>query len=77
MSNLIEVPEERRQGFVFALPFSANPDLPRPWAFWADYHKALGQELAKRMREYPGPATDDDTPPEGGTPVEMPMAVAA
>lgn len=75
MSNLVEVPEEKRQPFAFAMP-GASPihTLHTTWQEWADYHKALGQELAKRMWEYPGPSTEDDAPPEGGTPVLMRMA---
>lgn len=62
-TNMVPVPEEQRKGFAFNGEF-------REWAAWAKEHKALGQELALRMREYGGPATQDEPPP-GGTPVAM------
>lgn len=64
MSNLVYEPDpKKRPGFTFN-------NVCRTWEEWAEVHKELGQELAKRMRVYPGPAESDD-PPEGGTPVLM------
>lgn len=71
---MVPVPEADRKGFAFRNPHPKNESSPRlSWAEWAAYHKALGQELAKRMREYGGPAEQDEPPP-GGTPVAMRMA---
>lgn len=72
-SNLVAVPEEKRKGFEFGV-IGTPTKTWLPWAVWATYHAALGQELAKRMREYPGPSTDDDGGDIGGTPVMMRMA---
>lgn len=73
-TNLVPVPPERRKGFKFQLPLSQDgvdvPPVYATWADWAAVHARLGQELAKRMREYGGPAKQDDPPP-GGTPVLM------
>lgn len=74
MSNLVEVPEEKRQGFAFGSLDDPEREIRGEWAEWAVFHRRLGQELAKRMREYPGPTTEDDIPPPGGTPVLMRMA---
>lgn len=63
---MVPVPPADRKGFAFG-------GTQMTWAQWAEYHKALGQELAKRMREYGGPAEQDEPPP-GGTPVAMRMA---
>lgn len=71
---MVPVPEEDRKGFKFRNPHPKNESAPRlSWAEWAQYHHDLGQELAKRMREYGGPAEQDEPPP-GGTPVAMRMA---
>jgi len=73
-TNMVPVSEAERKGFKFRNPHPHNGAVPRlSWAQWAEYHKALGQELAKRMREYGGPAEQDEPPP-GGTPVAMRMA---
>lgn len=71
MSNMVPVDEKDRKGFSFHGPheFTA-PKYHLSWAEWAKYHHDLGQELAKRMREYGGPAEQDE-PPTGGTPVLM------
>lgn len=69
-TNMVPVPEKDRKGFKFSLPRYGYQAITMTWAEWAEYHKALGQELAKRMREYGGPAEQDDPPP-GGTPVAM------
>lgn len=70
---MVPVPEADRKGFSFPLPGFKDSACKASWAEWAQYHKALGQELAKRMREYGGPAEQDEPPP-GGTPVLMRMA---
>lgn len=69
MSNMVPVPEDKRQGFKFP---SAGPEpvVYMTWQAWVDYATALNQEIAKRMREYGGPAEQDE-PPTGGTPVLM------
>ncbi len=73
MSNLVlEQDPAKRPGFRFVLPGS-RADMAASWVDWAAYHAVLGQELAKRMRVYPGPA-DQEEPPPGGTPVAMRMA---
>lgn len=74
-TNMVPVPEGDRKGFTFDLPGRETHvgACHQSWQKWADYHKALGQELAKRMREYGGPAEQDEPPP-GGTPVAMRMA---
>lgn len=41
---------------------------------WGAFHRDLGQELARRLRVYPGPSTDPDGGDIGGTPVMMRMA---
>lgn len=80
-SNLVFEPDpEKRAGFEFALPatFGGAPLLhSATWPQWAAFHAALGQELAKRMRVYPGPATDPDGGDIGGTPAAMPARMAA
>lgn len=69
MSNLVfEHDPAKRTGFSF------NGSTVHSWEAWAALHKELGQELAKRMRVYPGPSTDDDGGDIGGTPVMMRMA---
>lgn len=75
--NREAVPEEMRKGFRFKNS-SDKFDLvvDKTWAAWADYHRELGQALALRMREYGGPA-EQETPPEGGTPVMAQIAEAA
>ena len=74
-TNMVPVPEAERKGFEFRSPdpYIVDDLVTMTWAQWAEYHKALGQELAKRMREYGGPAEQDEPPP-GGTPVAMRMA---
>ena len=77
-TNMVPVPEAERKGFKFPPPiddrfFLGDELVEKSWAQGAEYHKALGQELAKRMREYGGPAEQDEPPP-GGTPVAMRMA---
>lgn len=69
-TNMVEVPEDERKAFGFEF-LGVHATLS--WEKWAEVHKALGQELAKRMREYGGPAEQDEPPP-GGTPVLMRMA---
>jgi hypothetical protein len=70
---MVPVLEEDRKGFRHHSPFDRSEHDFMSWKEWAEYHKALGQELAKRMREYGGPAEQDEPPP-GGTPVAMRMA---
>lgn len=70
-TNRVPIPEAERPSFVFTLPDGTRASAA--YAYWAEYHAALGQELAKRMREYGGPAEQDEPPP-GGTPVAMRMA---
>lgn len=71
-TNMVPVPEADRKGFTFDLPGRETTvgGCTLTWADWAKYHERLGQELAKRMREYGGPAEQDEPPP-GGTPVLM------
>lgn len=66
-SNLVDVPPEKRKGFMFDGTW-------RSWDRWAFEHALLGQALARGMREYPGPTTDDDGGDIGGTPVLMRVA---
>jgi len=44
------IPEAERPDFVFTLPGSDDEQLA-PYVVWEQYHKALGQELAKRIRK--------------------------
>lgn len=74
VSNLTEIPEAERTPFGFEIPGTLATTTTLSWKMWAAYHQRLGQELAKRMRGYAGPSTEDDVPPEGGTPVLMRMA---
>lgn len=68
MSNLVfEHDPAKRPDFVYA-------GKSGTWAEWGAFHRDLGQELAKRLRVYPGPATDPDGGDIGGTPVLMRMA---
>lgn len=75
-TNTVPVAEGDRKGFAFRAPFNLA-GMPvttnATWQEWAEYHKELGQELAKRMREHGGPAEQDEPPP-GGTPVLMRQA---
>lgn len=77
-SNLVFEPDpEKRPGFDFRLP-GTDREYSAPWAYWADVHRRLGQELAKRMRVYPGPSTDPDGGDIGGTPAAAePIRLAA
>lgn len=80
-SNRVPVTESERKAFAFPLPgYPAFNDVilteEQSWKDWAEYHRALGHELALRMREYGGPA-DQEEPPPGGTPVATSMRRAA
>lgn len=72
-TNMVPVPEADRKGFEYHSPFDHGERDFMSWGEWAEYHKDLGLMLAKRMREYGGPAEQDEPPP-GGTPVAMRMA---
>lgn len=48
-------------------------DEKKSWQDWNAYAKELTQALAKRLRGYSGPSTEDDTP-TGGTPILMRQA---
>lgn len=80
MSNLVfEKDPAKRPGFTLDLPGRETVvgGSTLTWAAWADYHQRIGQELAKRMRVYPGPSTDPDGGDTGGTPAAMPTRMAA
>lgn len=72
-ANRVPVPRDQRKGFSFEVPSGGAERALLSYAEWEKYHYDLGQELAKRMREYGGPAEQDEPPP-GGTPVLMRMA---
>jgi len=77
-TNTVPVPLDQRKGFWFAHPYKESScgeaaDLHMSWGDWVKYAHALNLEIAKRMREYGGPAEQDEPPP-GGTPVLMRMA---
>ena len=74
-TNTVPVHEAARQAFKFSPPVT-DAGGAMTWAMWAAYHEALGHELARRMREYGGPAIQDEPPP-GGTPVAASMRMAA
>jgi hypothetical protein len=69
MSNMVPVPEDQRKGFTFSHPLLGSFG-EKSWQDWATIAYALEQQLARRMREYGGPAEQDEPPP-GGTPVLM------
>lgn len=77
---VLEKDPAKRAGFGFELPFKLG-GMPiavnATWQEWADFHRELGQELAKRMRVYPGPSTEPDGGDIGGTPAAMPARMAA
>lgn len=65
MSNLVfEKDPAKRPAFTY-------DGVTATWADWAEAHRVLGQELAKRMRVYPGPSTTPDGGDIGGTPAAM------
>lgn len=66
MSNLVLLPEDERDAQV--ITFQGETET---WSEWNERAKKLTQMLASRLRGYPGPSTEDDIPPEGGTPVLM------
>ena len=79
-SNLVlEKDPAKRPAFAFTPPsgYMHDTSTAMPWTYWAALHKTLGQELAKRMRVYPGPSTNPDGGDIGGTPAAMPARVAA
>lgn len=43
------IPEAERPDFVFSTPGNSDEQV-MPYVVWEQYHKALGQELAKRIR---------------------------
>lgn len=71
-TNTVEVPLKERKGFTFPMPGRETHvgACHQSWEEWTKYAHALNLEIAKRMREYGGPALQDDPPP-GGTPVLM------
>lgn len=73
---VLEEDPAKRPAFRFAIPATCLTDHPA-WQAWADLHRELGQELAKRMRVYPGPSTEPDGGDIGGTPAAMPVRMAA
>ena len=42
------IPEAERPDFDFIMPDGSKRTAA--YAYWAEYHEALGQELAKRIR---------------------------
>lgn len=42
------IPEAERPDFAFTMPDGEK--VIAAYAYWAEYHEALGQELAKRIR---------------------------
>lgn len=43
------IPEDERPDFKFTMPGSGD-EQAMPYVVWEQYHGALGQELAKRIR---------------------------
>lgn len=72
---MVPVPLDQRKGFTFPMPGRETHvgACHQSWEEWVKYAHALNLEIAKRMREYGGPAEQDEPPP-GGTPVLMRMA---
>jgi hypothetical protein len=44
------IPDLERSDFAFIVPGLDGLTLKLPYAKWAEFHAALGAELAKRMR---------------------------
>jgi hypothetical protein len=74
-TNMVAVPEAQRKGFAFSHPLLGTFE-EKSWRDWNTIAWCLNQKLAERMREYGGPA-DQEEPPPGGTPVAMAMRRAA
>ena len=48
------IPEDERPDFKFTMPGSGD-EQAMPYVVWEQYHEALGQELAKRIRRAASP----------------------
>ncbi len=44
------IPDASRADFSFVVPGMDGLELKMPYAKWEEFHAALGNELAKRMR---------------------------
>lgn len=83
MSNLVfEADTSKRPAFslpdeltrkIEALLRVQRDNADPSWNAWASIARDLGQECAKRCWVYPGPSEQED-PPDGGTPVAVRMA---
>lgn len=69
-TNRVYVDVEKRANVFFNV---GGGGFTMTWKQAAEVHAKLGQELASKMWEYGGPATQDE-PPTGGTPVLMRQA---
>lgn len=83
MTNLVYEPDvDKRPSFhlpdkltreIEALLEIQRGNADPSWRAWASVSRDLNQELSSRIWIYPGP-TEQDDPPEGGTPVAMRVA---
>lgn len=74
MSNLEFEPDPRKRAPITHEIWPGAGAMTLTWVHWHAIMRDLEQKLSRNLRVYPGPSTDDDVPPEGGTPVLMRMA---
>lgn len=73
MSNLDFEPDPRKRPDITHEIWPGAGAVTMTWYQWHAIMSALEQKLAKALRVYSGPATQDE-PPEGGTPAAARMA---